>query len=75
MAKDAEAVVDMPVPGEDAAAFGRPRARARQTINSRPFAGRIGGNQEFIASAGDEEILKKQPDAVGSKSRDPRGLS
>lgn len=28
------------------------------------FAGRLGGNQEFIASPDDQSLLKKQPDAV-----------
>lgn len=41
----------------------RRSAAVRQT----PFAGRIGGNQEFVADGDDEdteELLKKQPDAV-----------
>ena len=36
-------------------------------LRTAPFAGRIGGNQEFIAAADDESeeaIRKKQPDAV-----------
>ena len=41
------------------------QARPRQTVATAPFAGRIGGNQEFVASGGDS-ILKKQPDAVGT---------
>ena len=42
-------------------------ATRQQTVSSRPFAGRIGGNQEFVAAPGDEkaeEILKQQPDAA-----------
>ena len=31
------------------------------------FAGRIGGNQEFIADSDDSSLLKKQPDAVSVK--------
>lgn len=38
------------------------------TVASSPFAGRIGGNQEFVISSRDHdagEVLKKLPDAVG----------
>lgn len=31
-------------------------------VTTSPFAGRLGGNQEFTTH--DEETLKKQPDAV-----------
>lgn len=44
------------------------RARLKlPAVRTAPFAGRIGGNQEFIAVADDqasEDIRKKQPDAV-----------
>lgn len=30
------------------------------------FAGRLGGNQEFIATSDDDSVLEKQPDAVSS---------
>ena len=45
----------------------RRRARPLQPVRQAPFAGRIGGNQEFVAIAGDEEteaLLSRQPDAV-----------
>jgi len=32
------------------------------SVSETAFAGRIGGNQEFVAD--DEELLKRQPDAV-----------
>lgn len=52
---------------DDPAAFARPH---RQTpVSELPFAGRIGGNQEFTVSEDSEkgrEILKSQPDAVRS---------
>lgn len=49
----------------DPAAIGRPRLL--QPVSEVPFAGRIGGNQEFTVHGDDEEseaILKKHPDAV-----------
>lgn len=65
-----EVDVEMPpASDDDPAAFGRSRARLQNAVASAPFAGRIGGNQEFIADPDDEEsqeLLKKQPDAVGS---------
>lgn len=45
----------------------RLRARPLQPVRSAPFAGRIGGNQGFVALGDDEAseaILEKQPDAV-----------
>ncbi|KAK5171287.1 uncharacterized protein LTR77_004431 [Saxophila tyrrhenica] len=58
------------------------RHRKRHTVpKNAPFAGRIGGNQAFIAtddSQESEEILKKQPDAAPLSSLrdslDPRGF-
>ncbi|KAM0715336.1 hypothetical protein Q7P37_008834 [Cladosporium fusiforme] len=50
---------------EDPAAFARDRRQA--SVSELPFAGRIGGNQEFTVSedsAKGREILKKQPDAA-----------
>lgn len=52
---------------DDPASFVQVRPKLRGSIRQAPFAGRIGGNQEFIAIGDDEEseaILKKQPDAV-----------
>jgi hypothetical protein len=43
------------------------RVRIGATISEKPFAGRIGGNQEFTVSNESEEgrnVLEKQPDAV-----------
>lgn len=64
MAKEERADQELPRTNDDAGFFGR--GRARQAVASAPFAGRIGGNQEFVASD-DDSILKKQPDAVGDK--------
>lgn len=33
-------------------------------VATAPFAGRLGGNQEFIASPDDRSLLERQPDAV-----------
>jgi hypothetical protein len=63
MAKGEHTDQELPRSTDDAGFFGR--RRARQIVASSPFAGRIGGNQEFVAS-GDDSILKKQPDAVGA---------
>lgn len=59
----------MPTPtfdvADDPAAFARDRRAT--AVSELPFAGRIGGNQEFTVSDDSEktrEILKKQPDAV-----------
>lgn len=41
----------------------RQRRRTTPSVASRPFAGRIGGNQEFTADP-DESIAKKLPDAA-----------
>ena len=43
---------------------------AESTLNPRKvqeaqFAGRIGANQGFIASSDNDDLLKRQPDAVG----------
>ena len=49
----------------DAAAIGR--TRLSQPVSESPFAGRIGGNQEFTVNVDDEKaqaILRKHPDAV-----------
>ena len=70
MDKRQEATPDMS-PGDDPAAFERVRAR-RHTVAEAPFAGRIGGNQEFVVHPDDEdskELLKKQPDAVSQPMR------
>lgn len=40
------------------------RRRRNHAVAQTPFAGRLGGNQEFIADDDDESILEKQPDAV-----------
>lgn len=43
-------------------------SRLDYAVSSSPFAGRIGGNQEFVVTSEDEdasELLKKLPDAVG----------
>lgn len=44
--------------GDDPASFVRQRKQG--DVRSAPFAGRIGGNQEFVASGDDKELLKKQ---------------
>lgn len=56
--------------------------RRQSSVISRPFAGRLGGNQEFAVEPGDpgyEEITAKAPDASThlkwSRSLDLRGLS
>lgn len=41
--------------------------RLNYAVASAPFAGRIGGNQEFVVSSRDDDagdVLKKLPDAV-----------
>lgn len=43
------------------------RSRLDYAVASSPFAGRIGGNQEFVVTTSDDdasEVLKKLPDAV-----------
>ena len=43
------------------------RRKSSHAVAQSPFAGRIGGNQEFVLSRDDEaaeEVLKKLPDAV-----------
>lgn len=50
-----------------AAAMDDARARLDYAVASSPFAGRIGGNQEFVVTGRDDdanEVLKKLPDAV-----------
>lgn len=45
----------------------RPNQFDNATVRRAPFAGRIGGNQEFVAIGNDAEskaLLEKQPDAV-----------
>lgn len=42
-------------------------SRINSSVTSSGFAGRIGGNQEYIIDSQDDdarELLKKQPDAV-----------
>ena len=63
MAKEERTDPELPRSNDDAGFFRR--VRAHQTVASAPFAGRIGGNQEFVVS-NDDSILKKQPDAVGN---------
>ena len=55
-----------PAAVHDRANFWHRRASATD-VSDHAFAGRIGGNQEFIAS--DEDLLKKQPDAVSQSTR------
>jgi hypothetical protein len=67
MSKEQRADPELAATGHDPASFGL-RSRKRQDVATRPFAGRIGGNQEFVVhgdSDDADEILKKQPDAVG----------
>lgn len=50
------------------------RRASRYEVASSPFAGRIGGNQEFVVTDQDHdasEVLKKLPDAVRSLSYQP----
>ena len=47
----------------------KPRTERNPSLAIRPFAGRIGGNQEFTAAPTDsdfESVVTKQPDAVAS---------
>jgi hypothetical protein len=63
MSKQREIGAGVPA-GDDPAAFARPRLRK---VANTAFAGRIGGNQEFVALNENEEsqaLLEKQPDAV-----------
>ena len=56
---------------EDPAAFAGTRRHTIAAVSELPFAGRIGGNQEFTVSEDSEkgrEILRRQPDAVSSYS-------
>lgn len=67
MAKEGGADAEMATSRDVPASFTGLRSRRPNSIKSVPFAGRIGGNQEFVEtgdSAESEEILKKQPDAV-----------
>ena len=51
--------------------LGREGMRLRPAIANAHFAGRIGGNQEFIADPDSDDtqsLLKRQPDAVSSKT-------
>ena len=42
--------------------------RTRKATTDAQFAGRLGGNQDFIADADDQKsLLAKQPDAVEAK--------
>jgi hypothetical protein len=67
MSKENErADAELALPSDDTASFAL-RSRKRHPVVVAPFAGRIGGNQEFVEhgdSIESEEILKKQPDAV-----------
>jgi hypothetical protein len=68
MSKERRADPELAASGHDPASFGL-RSRKRQDVATRPFAGRIGGNQEFVVHSDSDdadEILKKQPDAVGT---------
>lgn len=52
---------------DDAANLETATQRPMASVSNASFAGRIGGNQEFTVSVGDErgeQILKKQPDAA-----------
>ena len=60
MAVESKATATM-TPAHDRASFWHLRPSAT-SVSDHAFAGRIGGNQEFVAS--DEDLLKKQPDAV-----------
>ncbi len=60
MAKQERPTENVPSSNSDEGFFEQAKSRE---VASTPFAGRIGGNQEFIASR-DDERLKKQPDAV-----------
>jgi hypothetical protein len=61
MSKQERATEDVPSSNDDHGLYGHPKLRLE--VASSPFAGRIGGNQEFVASH-DDERLKTQPDAV-----------
>ena len=62
MAKEERTNQELPH-SNDEAGFFRKR-QVQQSVATSPFAGRIGGNQEFVVSE-DASILKRQPDAVG----------
>lgn len=54
---------------DSAAAMVAQRSRLDYAVSSSPFAGRIGGNQEFVVTSDDDdasEVLKKLPDAVST---------
>lgn len=60
-----ESNVDSPM----ANTLDRQQTRPRFEVSSSPFAGRIGGNQEFVVTSEDDdasEVLKKLPDAVST---------
>lgn len=54
---------ELPRQEHDASSTQENVQREPERVRTAPFAGRIGGNQEFVASQ-DDAILKKQPDAV-----------
>ena len=61
---------------DDPASFVQVRRKAQDRVRQAPFAGRIGGNQEFVELGDDEEseaILKRQPDAVWPSARSNYG--
>ncbi len=67
MPKETTTDAEMAFQGNTSSRDGSLRSRRRDPIRNAPFAGRIGGNQAFIAtddSVESEEILRKQPDAV-----------
>lgn len=56
--------------GDRSTAMDGQLSRLEYAVASSPFAGRIGGNQEFVVTDQDDdasEVLKKLPDAVGSR--------
>ena len=71
MTRERETDGEKALTGNNITSFRRRVTGHRDAVASAPFAGRIGGNQEFIAIGDDEateEILKKQPDAVRRRS-------
>ena len=61
MSKQERSTEDVPSSNDDHGFYGQ--SKLRLEVASSPFAGRIGGNQEFVAPH-DDERLKKQRDAV-----------
>lgn len=44
--------------------LGQGQITKRTRVVDATFAGRVGGNQEFIADSDDHSLLERQPDAV-----------